>query len=96
MPGATRLGDKNSGHDSCVPTSLTSGSSNVLINGKPAGRVGDTYSSHGCIAHSSHNDVIASGSGSVFINGLPAARIGDSVSIGGIVVEGSSNVIIGG
>ncbi|WP_303229403.1 PAAR domain-containing protein [uncultured Dialister sp.] len=96
MSNATRLGDKDTGHDSCAPTALVSGSPNVFINGKPAGRVGDTYAPHGCNVHPSHSGHVSSGSGSVFINGKPAARVGDPVSCGGTVAEGSGNVFIGG
>ena len=96
MPSATRLGDSNTGHDMCVPVPLVTASSDVLINGRGAGRVGDSYASHGCLVHSEHSDIIAAGSSSVFINGRPAARVGDTVSIGGTVRDGSGNVIIGG
>lgn len=96
MSNATRLGDMDTGHDACAPTALISASSNVIINGKGAGRVGDSYATHGCVVHPSHSGTIASGSSTVFINGKPAGRIGDSVSCGGSVAEGSSNVIIGG
>lgn len=96
MSNATRLGDLDTGHDACPPTSLITASSNVFINGKEAGRVGDSYAVHGCIVHPSHSGVVASGSSSVFINGQPAARIGDPVSCGGTVAEGSPNVYIGG
>jgi len=58
--------------------------------------VGDHYSSHGCVTHPGHQDVIVAGSSKVVINGKPAARIGDAVSIGGTVQNGSGNVIIGG
>ena len=95
MPQATRLGDNDTGHDACPPTALVSASGDVLINGKAAGRVGDSYAAHGCVTHPSHSGVIASGS-SVFINGKAAGRIGDAVSCGGSVAQGSSNVIIGG
>ncbi len=96
MPNATRLGDMDTGHDACAPTALISASSNVIINGKGAGRVGDSYAAHGCVVHPSHSGTIASGSTTVFINGKPAGRIGDSVSCGGIVAEGSGDVIVGG
>ena len=96
MPQATRLGDNDTGHDACGPTALVSASSDVIINGKGAGRVGDSYAAHGCIVHPSHSGTIASGSSSVFINGKAAGRVGDPVSCGGSVAEGSSNVIIGG
>lgn len=96
MPAATRLGDNCTGHDSCPPVPLVEHSPDVNINGLGAGRVGDHYAAHGCISHSSHQDVIASGSSTVFINGKPAARVGDSVSIGGSVQGGSGDVFIGG
>lgn len=96
MSNATRLGDNDTGHDACAPTVLVSASPNVYINGRAAGRVGDSYAAHGCINHPTHSGVIASGSASVFINGKAAGRIGDPVSCGGTVAEGSSNVFIGG
>lgn len=96
MSAATRVGDSNTGHDNCPPVFLNTGSNNVFINGKPAGRLGDNYVMHGCVNHPSHQGIISSGSSSVFINGRPAGRVGDSVSCGGNVAEGSSNVFIGG
>ena len=68
----------------------------VVINSKGAGRVGDSYAPHGCVAHPTHSGVIASGSSSVYINGKAAGRIGDPVSCGGSVAAGSGDVIIGG
>ena len=96
MPAATRLGDLDTGHDACGPTALNTASGNVIINGKGAGRVRDSYVAHGCVVHPSHSGVIASGSSSVFINGRAAGRIGDPVSCGGSVAQGSGNVFIGG
>ncbi len=96
MPQATRLGDNDTGHDACPPTALASASGNVLINGKGAGRMSDSYAPHGCVDHPSHSGALSSGSGTVLINGRKAGRIGDSVSCGGNAAEGSSNVIIGG
>ena len=90
MPALTRLGDADTGHDACPPTTLNSASENVFINGKGAGRVGDSYVVHSC------SGVIASGSSSVFINGRAAGRIGDAVSCGGSVAVGSENVFVGG
>ena len=94
MPAATRLNDNCTGHDACPPVPLVEGSPNVYTNGRPAGRVGDHYTTHGCVTHPGHADVIVAGSAKVEINGKPAAR--DAVSIGGAVQDGSSNVIIGG
>lgn len=96
MPNQTRLGDMNSGHDNCPPTTLNTASENVFINGKGAGRVGDTYASHSCPVHGSHVGSISSGSSTVYINKKAAGRTGDAVSCGGTVVQGSSNVFIGG
>lgn len=92
----TRLGDVDTGHDACPPTALVSASGNVYINGKGAGRVGDTYAPHSCPAHGPHSGSISSGSGSVFINGRKAGRVGDTVSCGGSVAVGSPNVFVGG
>lgn len=96
MPQATRLGDKDTGHDACPGTALVSSSTDVFINGKGAGRIGDRYAAHSCSTHSSHSGTIAAGSSTVFINGRKAGRIGDAVSCGGSVAQGSSNVFIGG
>lgn len=68
----------------------------TYISTAAAGRVGDSYAPHGCVAHPTHSGVIASGSASVYINGKAAGRVGDPVSCGGTVAEGSSNVFIGG
>ena len=89
----TRLGDTDTGHDACPGTVLVSASTNVIINGKGAGRVGDSYVPHGCIVHPAHT---ASGSSTVLINGLQAARVGDLIDCGGSVASGSPDVIVGG
>ncbi len=95
MAFATRLDDECTGHDACPSVTLKTASQNVIVNGKGVGRKTDTYNSHGCIAHATHDDVIVGGSGTVFANGLPIARIGDEVSIGGAVMKGSGNVKVG-
>ena len=84
---ATRLGDTDTGHDACPGTVLVSASTDVIINGKGAGRVG---------VHPAHTAHIASGSSTVLINGLHAARVGDPIDCGGSVASGSPDVIIGG
>lgn len=96
MPAATRKDDCCTGHDACAPMPLVEYSPDVFINGLGAGRVGDKYAVHGCLAHPSHQDNISAGSSTVFINGIPAGRKGDAVSIGGSVKDGSENVFIGG
>lgn len=96
MAQQTRLGDANTGHDACPPVALATASPNVLVNGRGAGRVGDSYASHGCPVHGPHSGSISSGSSTVYINGKAAGRVGDAVSCGGAVAVGSSNVIVGG
>lgn len=58
MPQATRLGDNDTGHDACPPTALVSASGNVIINGKGAGRVGDSVSCGGSVAEGSGDVII--------------------------------------
>lgn len=82
MAKATRKGDRSTGHDACSPVPLSEGSSDVFIDGKPAGRVGDKYETHGCITHPSHQDYIAEGSSTVFINGKKAGARGRHCSDG--------------
>lgn len=96
MPGATRLGDKNTGHDACPPTTLASASQDVFVNNLGCARLADTYTPHGCKDHGSHVGNIASASSTVFVNGRGLARIGDSVSCSGSVAGGSSDVQVGG
>lgn len=96
MLAQTRLGDNDTGHDACPPTGLAIASTNVFINGKGAGRIGDSYILHGCAEHPPHSGVISSGSATVFINGKAAGRVGDAVSCGGSVAIGSPDVFVGG
>ncbi|MBN3214472.1 S-type pyocin domain-containing protein [Pectobacterium polaris] len=99
MPGAARINDIGSGHDCFPETPITEGSTNVIINGQPAARKGDTVLLHDCpcpnVPHGPHSRKITEGSSTVIINGKPAARIGDSISCGGVIISGSGNVIIG-
>ncbi|KHT07778.1 S-type Pyocin domain-containing protein [Pectobacterium brasiliense] len=99
MPGAARLNDIGSGHGCFPETPITEGSPDVIINGQPAARKGDTVLLHGCpcpnAPHGVHPRKIAEGSSTVIINGKPAARIGDSINCGGVITSGSGNVIIG-
>lgn len=96
MPQVTRLGDLGSGHDLCGDRALASASPNVFINSRGAGRVGDSYTPHGCIEHPLHVGVIAAGSQTVFVNKKRVGRLGDGISCGGSVIEGSPNVFAGG
>lgn len=99
MPGAARLNDIGSGHDCFPETPITEDSPDVIINGQPAARRGDTVLLHGCpcpnAPHGVHSRKIAEGSSTVIINGKNAARIGDGINCGGVIFSGSGNVIIG-
>ncbi|MBA0199462.1 S-type pyocin domain-containing protein [Pectobacterium carotovorum] len=99
MPGAARLNDIGSGHDCFPETPIIEGSPDVIINGQPAARQGDTVLLHGCpcpnAPHGVHPRKIAEGSSTVIINGKNAARIGDGINCGGVIASGSGNVIIG-
>ena len=98
MPAAARQGDSGVPH--CSGYTIATGSSNVLINGRQAARVGDTstphlYPSGGRPPCKPHTASITSGSGTVFINGRPAARVGDGLGGCTAVGSGSFNVFIG-
>ena len=100
MPEAARLGDICTGHACFPPRPSVEGSSDVLVNGIPLHRQGDSWATH-CythpdVPHGCHASVLASGSGTVLVNGRQAGRIGDPVACGGNVATGSDNVIIGG
>ena len=91
MPEAARLGDmhtcpvsKHVGGPVSSPCSPT-----VIIESKPAARVGDNAVCKG------PSDTIATGSSSVFMDGKMAARLGDTTAHGGKIVEGAPSVIIG-
>ncbi|MGH1450162.1 MAG: PAAR domain-containing protein [Pseudomonadaceae bacterium] len=87
MIPAARLGDMHqcprSGHG---PSPIISASSDTLINGMGAARVGDTC---GCGA------VITQGFPSILINGRPLAYMGGTTSHGGRIVGGSSDTFGG-
>jgi uncharacterized Zn-binding protein involved in type VI secretion len=95
--GGMRLGDiafPGGSHVVWQSVSTISGASTVFINGIPANRVGDGYSTH-CLGSSCHAPVQATGSPTVIIEGSPAARIGDTSDCGMIVGTGSRDVFIG-
>lgn len=66
------------------------GQANVLIQGLPAAKVGDSLV---CVGPP---DTIVEGSATVMIGGVPAARMGDSTEHGGSIVLGAPTVLIGG
>jgi uncharacterized Zn-binding protein involved in type VI secretion len=101
MPAAARTTDGTTNHAPCGPGKCSTGSSNVIINGLQAFRVGDKDTPHGiprgsppsCVPHVTPLD---RGSNNVFVNGKPLGRVGDSFSCGIRVASGSNNVIVNG
>ena len=73
---------------------LTTGSSNILVNGRPATMV--ALATGHCWKHGDDPRRVATGSASVFINRRPAARVSDEMDCGATIRIGSSNVFIGG
>jgi uncharacterized Zn-binding protein involved in type VI secretion len=75
------------GPNPCPVGKVTSGSGDVMVEGKQAARAGDAA---GCAGP------IIEGSPDVFINGKPAAVQGDKTGCGGSIVSGASGVFING
>ena len=76
---------------------ITSGSPNVLVNGRPASRVGDTGIHAACCGP--NNWTAKAGSGTVKINGKKAHRKNDAQTHcggNGQMSTGSSDVFTGG
>ncbi len=104
MPGAVRLGDGHAGicdHGipDCCPHGVAgvyvTASSDVIINGRGAVRVGDAVV-HTC-PHCGVGAAVT-GSSTVFANGRAVHRVGDLVVYpggAGAAVTGSGDVIIG-
>ncbi|HCW91474.1 MAG TPA: type VI secretion system PAAR protein, partial [Marinobacter sp.] len=88
------LGDLGLDHEGYPPTPVISGSPDVMVDGKPAARVGDQLAMHSKPFHPPHPRTIAEGSSTVMINGVPAAITGGKVSCGGVTI-GSGSVVIG-
>lgn len=96
MPAAARLSDAGVPH--CSPYVIATASTDVVINGRGAARVGDVSSPHlrpGAKCKT-HVVPIVKGSTSVIINGRPAARVGDPLASCTRVGTGSFDVVIGG
>ena len=71
----------------CPAGTVTSGSGDVMVEGKQAARAGDTA---GCAGP------IIEGSPDVFINGKPAAVQGDKTGCGGTITSGATGVFVNG
>jgi uncharacterized Zn-binding protein involved in type VI secretion len=106
MPGAARLGDSSNvnadahgcpgcPHPGTGPAIM--GSPDVMINSRPAVRVGDMGMHAACCGPNMWT--AQAGSGTVNINGKKAHRLNDADTHcggDGQMIEGSSDVIIGG
>ena len=92
---SARFGDIGSNHGAWPPTPITSASPDVMVNGIPAARQGDSLLPHAKPNSPPHGRSIAEGASSVLINGRPAARVTDAISCGGKVIVGSGNTLIG-
>ena len=96
MPAAARRGDIGIPH--CIPYVIATASSDVVINGRGAARVGDVSTPHlrpGGKKCPGHVAPIITGSSSVLINGRPAATVGSYLLLCTVVATGSFDVIIG-
>lgn len=69
---------------------IIEGSPDVLIEGKPAARVGDKAQ-----CEVGGPDTIVVGSPMVLINGKPAAILGSKTAHGGVIVAGAGEILIG-
>lgn len=86
MSGATRKDQDSAGG------TITSGSPNVIINGSPAARIGDSVAGHGLPPHSA--PTMAEGSPTVITNSIPQCHEGDTATCGH-PATGSPNVFVG-
>ncbi|MCA1246423.1 DUF6531 domain-containing protein, partial [Massilia sp. MS-15] len=92
-PAMAMLGEMIGGMFSTPSGAISSGASNVFVNGLAAARaIVDTAL---CDKHPPVLN-IAEGSSSVYINGLPAARKADAITCGARIDAGSPDVYIGG
>lgn len=89
------LGDLGSDHQGFPPTPVIAGSPDVLIDGRPAARVGDPLAPHAKPKHPQHPRTISAGSSTVTVNGKPAAVTGGAICCGGVLL-GTSSVLVGG
>lgn len=91
---AATIGDIGTDHDGFPPTPIITGSPDIIIDNKPAARVGDSLAPHSKPGSSPHPRTISTGSSTVFFNGKPAALTGSGIDCGGVIIGGGS-VIIG-
>lgn len=68
---------------------MLSGSPDILIEGRPAARVGDPLACFG------PPDLLATGAHTVYADGLPLARAGDLTVHGGVIAAGAATTLVG-
>lgn len=81
------VGSLTSGHDSCPPVRVVTGSSIVSVEELPVACIGDRCEPHSCQHHGTHTPIISTGSSLVSINGIPVARVHDKVAQGGCTAD---------
>lgn len=86
-------------HPVVIPNPAPAGvSSNVIVNGRPAHHVGNTFVPHTIPIippPPPHSDVLVTGHPTVMCNGTPIAFIGSATNEGAIIVSSSINVFLG-
>jgi uncharacterized Zn-binding protein involved in type VI secretion len=96
MPAVARQGDAGAVH--CSGYTISTGSPDVFIDGRPVARDGDSSTVHQkpsgnkCVPHVSK--IIATSS-TVFVNNRPIAVVGDRLSECTQIIQGSPSVFIG-
>lgn len=89
MPPVSKMGDMIL-HAGFTPSTIVSGSPNVLVNNVPVATVGSTITPHALIAWPNTPcppTPIAFGSTTVLVNGKPIARMGDKAGCGAIILQ---------
>ena len=87
MAGITRIGDRTKGHSGHGPRLVFKGSKNVIVNSRPAARMGDKV-----VPTTVHPGIIIKGNPRVLVNNKPVARKGDRIVCGEKIAKGSRNV----
>jgi uncharacterized Zn-binding protein involved in type VI secretion len=92
MPIPTKLGSLNTGAGAII-----NGEPTVLINNRPAARVGDLYSGHPGFdpRHPHPPNPIINGNPRILIGGRPLGYLGVFESLGHTAIPTESNMIIG-
>lgn len=87
------LGDIGTEHHGFPPTPVIGGSTTVLLDNKPIGRIGDPLAPHDKPKNSTHGRTIAEGDPTILVDGKPVALTGHRVSCGGVVIGSGTAVL---